>query len=74
MEFTQQSRKRREAMELKDKTVEFLLNQLGFSQKDLDKVKTILDNINVKTVGDSTIIEVRLNKVSVIVENNKDVY
>jgi hypothetical protein len=62
------------AMELKDKTVEFLLNQLGFSQKDLDKVKTILDNINVKTVGDSTIIEVRLNKVSVIVENNKDVY
>jgi hypothetical protein len=61
-------------MELKDKTVEFLLNQLGFSQKDLDKVKIILDNINVKTVGDSTIIEVRLNKVSVIVENNKDVY
>lgn len=61
-------------MELKDKTVEFLLNQLGFSQKDLDKVKTILDNITVKTVGDSTIIEVKLNKVSVIVENNKDVY
>lgn len=61
-------------MELKDKTVEFLLNQLGFSQKDLDKVKTILNNITVKTVGDSTVIEVRLNKVSVIVENNKDVY
>lgn len=61
-------------MELKDKTVEFLLNQLGFSQKDLDKVKTILDNITVKTVGDATVIEVRLNKVSVIVENNKDVY
>ena len=61
-------------MELKDKTVEFLLNQLGFSQKDLDKVKTILDNITVKTVGDSTVIEVKLNKVSVIVENNKDVY
>ena len=61
-------------MELKDKTVEFLINQLGFSQKDLYKVKTILDNINVKTVGDSTVIEVRLNKVSVIVENNKDVY
>ena len=61
-------------MELKDKTVEFLLNQLGFSQKDLDKVKTILDNITVKTVGDSTVIEVRLNKISVIVGNNKDVY
>lgn len=61
-------------MELKDKTVEFLLNQLGFSQKDLDKVKTILDNINVKTVGDTTIVEIRINKVSVVLENDKDVY
>lgn len=61
-------------MELKDKVKELLLNELGFSQKDLDKVKSILDNINVKTVGDTTIVEIRLNKVSVILENNKDVY
>jgi hypothetical protein len=61
-------------MELKGKIKELLLNELGFSQKDLDKVKSILDNINVKTVGDTTIIEIRLNKISVLLENNKDVY
>lgn len=61
-------------MELKGKIVDLLLNELGFSQKDLDKVKAILDNINVKTVGDTTIVEIRLNKISVILENDKDVY
>ncbi len=61
-------------MELKGKIVDLLLNELGFSQKDLDKVKAILDNINVKKVGDTTIVEIRLNKVSVILENDKDVY
>lgn len=61
-------------MELKGKIVDLLLNELGFSQKDLDKVKAVLDNISVKTVGDTTIIEIRLNKISVVVENNKDVY
>lgn len=61
-------------MELKDKVKELLLNELGFSQKDLDKVKSILDNVTVKTVGDTTIVEIRLNKISVILENNKDVY
>ncbi len=61
-------------MELKGKIVDLLLNELGFSQKDLDKVKAILDNINVKKVEDTTIIEIKLNKVSVILENDKDVY
>lgn len=61
-------------MELKGKVVEILLNELGISQKDVDKVKTILDNINVKTVNDTTIIEIRLNKISITLENNKDVY
>lgn len=61
-------------MESKGKAVDFLLSQLGFTQKDLDKVKTILDNITVTTVGDKTTVEVRTNKVTVILENNKDVY
>ena len=61
-------------MELKGKIVDLLLNELGFSPKDLDKIKTILDNINVKTVEDTTIVEIRLNKISVILENDKDVY
>lgn len=61
-------------MELKDKVVEILLNQLNFTQKDLDKVKAILDNINVRTVNGQTFIEIRLNKISVILESDKNEY
>ena len=61
-------------MELKDKVVEILLNQLNFTQKDLDKVKTILDNINVRTVNGQTFIEIRLNKISIILESDKNEY
>lgn len=61
-------------MELKGKIVDLLLNEFGFSKTDLEKVKAILDNVEVKTVNGATVIEVRLNKVSVILENNKRVY
>jgi len=61
-------------MELKDKLVEILLNQLNFSQSDLDKVKAVLDNINVRKVGDKTFIDIRLNKINVVLESDKNEY
>jgi|688.fasta_scaffold06238_3 predicted P-loop ATPase/GTPase len=61
-------------MELKDKLVEILLNQLNFSQSDLDKVKAVLDNINVRKVGDKTFIDIRLNKITVVLESDKNEY
>jgi len=61
-------------MELKDKLVEILLNQLSFSQSDLDKVKAVLDNINVRKVGDKTFIDIRLNKITVVLESDKNEY
>lgn len=61
-------------MELKGKVVEILLNEFGFTPKDLEKVKAILDNVEVKTVGNTTTIQVRMNKFTVVMENNKDVY
>ena len=61
-------------MELKDKLVEILLNQLNFSQSDLDKVKAVLDNINVRKVDDKTFIDIRLNKITVILESDKNEY
>lgn len=61
-------------MELKGKIVDILLNELGFSKNDLEKVKAVLDNVEVKNVGGSTVVEIRLNKISVILENNKRVY
>lgn len=61
-------------MELKDKLVEILLNQLNFSQSDLDKVKAVLDNINVRKVDDKTFIDIRLNKITVVLESDKNEY
>ena len=61
-------------MELKDKLVEILLNQLNFSQSELDKVKAVLDNINVRKVGDKTFIDIRLNKITVVLESDKNEY
>lgn len=58
-------------MEIKSKIVDLLLNEFGFTKTDLEKVKSILNNVEVKTVGGSTIIEIRLDKVSVILENKK---
>jgi len=61
-------------MELKGKVVEILLNELGFSKIDLDKVKVILDNINVRTVDNKTFIDIRLNKITVVLESDKNEY
>lgn len=61
-------------MELKDKLVEILLNQLNFSQSDLDKLKAVLDNINVRKVDDKTFIDIRLNKITVVLESDKNEY
>jgi len=59
-------------MGLSDKIIEILLHQFNFSQSDLDKVKAVLDNINVKTVDGKTYIEIRVNKVTVVLEGNQN--
>jgi len=61
-------------MELKDKLLRILLDQLNFSQSDLDKVKAVLDNINVRTVDGKTFIDIRLNKITVVLESDKNEY
>jgi hypothetical protein len=61
-------------MEVKGKIVEILLNELGFSQRDLDKVRTVLDNIDVRTVDGKTFIDIRLNKITVVLESDKNEY
>lgn len=61
-------------MELRDKLLQILLDQLNFSQSDLDKVKAVLDNINVRTVDGKTFIDIRLNKITVVLESDKNEY
>jgi hypothetical protein len=59
-------------MGLNDKLIEILLHQFNFSQTDLDKVKAVLDNISVKTVDGKTYIEIRVNKVTVVLEGDQN--
>ena len=59
-------------MGLNDKLIEILLHQFNFSQSDLDKVKAVLDNITVKTVDGKTYIEIRVNKVTVILQGDQN--
>ena len=61
-------------MEVKGKIVEILLNELGFSQRVLDKVRTVLDNVDVRTVDGKTFIDIRLNKITVVLESDKNEY
>lgn len=61
-------------MELRGKIVDILLNELGFTKNDLDKLKTVMDNINVRTVDNKTFIDIRLNKISIILESDKNEY
>ena len=57
-----------------DKIVKWLLSEFNLSQADIDKVKGILDKIDIKTVNGQTIISVRLNKISIILEGDEGVY
>lgn len=59
-------------MELKGKIVQILLDELGFSQADLDKVKAILDNVSVRNVDGKTFVDIRLNKITVVLESDKN--
>lgn len=61
-------------MVLKDKLVDLLLDQLNFSRADLDKIKSVMDNVNVRKVDDKIFIDIRLNKITVILESDKNEY
>lgn len=58
----------------KEKIIAWLLNEFNLSQSDIDKVKGILDKIEIKTVNGQDIISIRLNKISIVLEGDKNVY
>lgn len=45
-----------------------LLSFLGISEEQVDKVKTIIDNIDIKQENGTTIIEVKTKSVKIIIE------
>lgn len=45
-----------------------LLSFFGISEEQVDKVKTIIDNIDIKQENGTTIIEVKTKSVKIIIE------
>tara|TARA_B100000123_G_scaffold170749_1_gene126631 strand:- start:20 stop:211 length:192 start_codon:yes stop_codon:yes gene_type:complete len=45
------------------------LSQYGITPKDIEKVKSIVDKIEVSHVGESTIIEINLKKLKIVIDS-----
>ncbi len=51
--------------------VKGILDSYGVDQKMVDKIKSIVDNIDVQEVGDQILIDISLKKVKIIIEKDK---
>ena len=46
-----------------------ILAKYDITPKDIEKVKSILDKVEVSHIGDSTIIEINLKKLKIVIDN-----
>jgi hypothetical protein len=51
--------------------VKGVLESYGVDQKMVDKIKSIVDNIDVQEVGDQICVDISLKKVKIIIEKDK---
>ena len=54
-----------------DRIVRSILEGYGIDQKTVDKVKSIVDNIDVQQVDDQVWIDLNLKKVRIIIQKDK---
>ena len=59
-------------MMLTEKVINLLLNELNLSRSDVEKFINLLNKVDIKTVDGKTFIDIRLNKISIILESDKD--
>ena len=45
-----------------------VMDELGISQEMVDKVKGIIDNIDIQTYGDKTAIEISMKKITITID------
>jgi hypothetical protein len=46
-----------------------ILEKYNISRKDIDKVKSIVDKVEISQVGKSTIIEINLKKLKIVIDS-----
>jgi len=52
-----------------ENVVNNILAKYNITPKDIDKVKSIVDKVEVSEVGNSTVIEINLKKIKIIVDS-----
>lgn len=55
-----------------NKLIKNVLESYGINQKMVDKVKSIIDNIDITEVDDQILIDVNLQKIKIIIQKNKE--
>ena len=48
--------------------VQKVMAELGIEQKTVDKIQSIVDNVDIREDGNQTIIEIKLNNIKIIID------
>jgi len=52
-----------------ESAIDGILKKYNISRKDIDKVKSIVDKVEVSQVGKSTVIEINLKKLKIVIDS-----
>lgn len=52
-----------------ESAIDGILKKYNISRKDIDKVKSIVDKVEVTQVGKSTVIEINLKKLKIVIDS-----
>jgi len=52
-----------------DNIINNVLSKYNITPKDIEKVKSIVDKIEVSSVGDSTVVEINLKKIKIVIDS-----
>ena len=55
-------------MGIESMIIQKVMDELGISQEMVDKVKGIIDNIDIQTYGDKTAIEISMKKITITID------
>jgi len=45
-----------------------VMEELGITKEMVDKIKSMIDNVDIRKDGDQTVIEIKLNNIKVIID------
>mgnify|MGYP001460720944 CR=1 FL=1 len=48
--------------------IDKILDRLGISEEMVEKVKTVVDNVDVQKYGDKTVISIDMQKITIVID------